>query len=243
MTNGAKLAPLLVGPVHVPRTSAKPTGSAPSKTRSNAKAILLVFEGVDGVGKTTLVNRLQRVLRSKGVRCRTASFPGKTPGTLGAHVYALYHDPKKFNVSSISQTALQLLVTAAHVEAIELLVRPSLEKGITVILDRYWWSTWVYGKASGVTDSTLSKLIEIEEMSWNDHQPAALFFLTRRTRSRKRKGDTKQDYQLNKLYKSLVERELKTGRHPIFVVTNDGSIENAMSQLWRCLTAIGLPTV
>jgi thymidylate kinase len=46
---------------------------------------LVVLEGVDGAGKTTLVARLVRTLQSEGVDAVSYSLPGQEPNTLGEH--------------------------------------------------------------------------------------------------------------------------------------------------------------
>jgi len=48
---------------------------------------LLIFEGPDGTGKTTLSHRLVEWLTSQGQRARYVSSPGDIEGSLGQHVY------------------------------------------------------------------------------------------------------------------------------------------------------------
>lgn len=51
--------------------------------------------------------------------------------------------------------------------------RPSA-LGKVVILDRYWWSTCVYGRAAGVSHDVLSKLIQLENLIWKTFLPTIL---------------------------------------------------------------------
>ena len=53
---------------------------------------LIVFEGADKVGKTTLIEEFTSRLRESGVSSDHLAFPGKQPGTLGRLVYDLHHD-------------------------------------------------------------------------------------------------------------------------------------------------------
>jgi hypothetical protein len=57
---------------------------------------LLVFEGPDGVGKSTLVNEAGSILTSRGIPHNVLSFPGKDPGTLGWVVDQIHHTPEVF---------------------------------------------------------------------------------------------------------------------------------------------------
>lgn len=55
---------------------------------------LIVFEGVDAAGKSTMRGQYIKELVNHGVDTRLLSFPRMSPGTLGAMVYQLYHDPQ-----------------------------------------------------------------------------------------------------------------------------------------------------
>src|ERR1044071_4273325 len=125
---------------------------------------LFVFEGPDGSGKTTLSHAFVEYLKSKGVECDYFAFPGQEPGTIGRLVYDLHHDPRDVEVESLTPTSLQLLHIAAHVDAIESKILPALKKGRTVVLDRFWWSTWVYGKVGGVSPKILRAMIQLERI-------------------------------------------------------------------------------
>jgi dTMP kinase len=187
---------------------------------------LIVFEGIDGVGKTTLTRSLVRALQADGVRCDAASFPGQEPGTLAAHIYRLYHQPSRFGVLGVDHTALQLLLTAAHIETIQSRVLPALSAGRTVVLDRFWWSTWVYGRAAGVTRSMLERLLAVEEFAWSGVVPTRLFVVTR-SRPRHRR-DSRQADELSSLYRSLARREASRGLYPVSVLANNGSVLDAV---------------
>src|SRR5262245_19942151 len=89
------------------------------ETRAIDRGKLIVFEGIDDVGKSTISQQLLERCTNAGLPCELASFPGRTIGTLGAHVYDLYHNPRRFGVTTIREKVMQLLVTAAHVEVIE----------------------------------------------------------------------------------------------------------------------------
>lgn len=202
----------------------------------------IVFEGVDGVGKTTLAESLLRTLRRDGIPCLGASFPGREPGTLAAHIYRLYHNPHRFAVRSINHEAIQLLLTAAHIEVIQSKVLPALRRGRTVVLDRFWWSTWVYGQASGVSGPVLKSLLAVEDLAWAGVVPTMVFLVTRRNAGRRRES-RKVDAQsrLVSLYKSLARREASLGKYQVSILANDASISEAVqtvrSRLQRRRTA------
>ncbi|MBA2681650.1 MAG: hypothetical protein H0U76_25055, partial [Ktedonobacteraceae bacterium] len=62
----------------------------------------VVFEGVDGSGKTTLARALADYYRASAspLQLYANSFPGSTPGTLGEWVYRLHHHQNGNGLSS-----------------------------------------------------------------------------------------------------------------------------------------------
>jgi hypothetical protein len=141
---------------------------------------LLVFEGTDGVGKTTLVGAVHDAVLNLGVRCERFAFPGAEDGTVGRLVYELHHTPDAHGVASITPASLQALHVAAHVDAIDTSILPALSSGAYVLLDRFWWSTWAYGLAAGVPAEALRSLIRFERFHWGAVRPTAILHLVRR---------------------------------------------------------------
>ena len=146
---------------------------------------LYVFEGVDGTGKSELSRRFADHLRSEGVDCVHLAFPGRVKGTLGKHIYDLHHDPEKYDVRSMHPVAKQALHVAAHIDAIENTIRPALVAGKTVVLDRFWWSTLVYGLVDGADKNVLDALLTLELAAWQQIKPTATFMVRRKVPLRK----------------------------------------------------------
>ena len=119
---------------------------------------LIILEGPDGIGKSTVCAELSKQIPNSEV----LAFPGNEPGTLGKWVYNMHHDP----TLAIGPTALQALHIAAHIDAVERVIMPKLREGTTVILDRYLFSTWVYGRVYGAHLPTLKYLVDAEELFW-----------------------------------------------------------------------------
>ena len=68
---------------------------------------LIVFEGTDGVGKSTPAERLTGRLRETGIPCEHLAFPGKQPGSLGRLVYDLHHDASGFGLGEVNPPSSQ----------------------------------------------------------------------------------------------------------------------------------------
>lgn len=134
---------------------------------------LYVFEGPDGVGKTTMAHKLEIHFP----KAAYIAFPGIQPGTLGKHVYDLHHG--LFGGVSIPPISLQMLHVAAHIDAIENRIKPMLASGGIVVLDRYYWSTYIYGLYNGVDEKFLTNLIALEQSAWGDIKPDTIFLMLR----------------------------------------------------------------
>jgi thymidylate kinase len=142
---------------------------------------LLIFEGPDGTGKTTLSLRLVEWLTSQGHRARYVSFPGRIEGSIGDVVYNLHHSPERYGLRGITPAAKQLLHVAAHIDAIHTTILPALESGANIVMDRFWWSTVAYGKVSGIDPESLRLIIDLELHHWSHYRPTAVFLLVRPT--------------------------------------------------------------
>jgi dTMP kinase len=99
---------------------------------------LIVFEGPEGVGKTTQVRMLAEWLGGRGTRVVAVREPGGTP--LGDAIRRLLLDP----ASDIVSRAEGLLFMASRAQLVEREIAPALAAGATVILDRFFLSTYAY---------------------------------------------------------------------------------------------------
>ena len=188
---------------------------------------LIVLEGSDGVGKSTLARCLVGRLMRCRIRSEYATFPGKRPGTIGQVIYEIHHDPGSLGIEQLSPTSLQALHIAAHLDAIERAILPALRDGTWIILDRFWWSTWVYGCVSGVERSVLDAMIGVEKMQWGT-QPDVLFLIECSGASTYQEGEVLRDG-----YRTLYDTE--RSRYPVRMIQNEGPIADTVSEILSVL--------
>lgn len=198
------------------------------------KGYLFVFEGADGVGKTTIIEKLKLKFDSHNRIVKTIGFPGYKKTTLGNLVYQIHINPKNINISAIDSTSLQLLHIAAHIDSINNEIIPSLERGEIVLLDRFWWSTYVYGKIYGVEESVLKQMINIEKHFWRNYLPSALFLIKSPKGSYKSGLDMRQWEKIVSEYDSLLQMESKS--YSIVDVINDKSIDQLLDNVMNYIT-------
>ena len=102
-----------------------------------SSGLFLVFEGIEGSGKTLQLDFLARHLRGKGVDFLVTREPGGT--SLGRGIRRLLLEDG--DPCSMAELFLYLADRAQHVTQV---VRPALEAGRTVLSDRYYPSTLAY---------------------------------------------------------------------------------------------------
>ena len=111
---------------------------------------LVSFEGLDGVGKTTLAQLLVSKLHSLEMDVATYREPGGTP--LGERLRELLQAGLAY--SALSEL---MLFNAARAELVETRIKPDLTAGKLVILDRFTDSTLAYQGALGVPQVLLEQ--------------------------------------------------------------------------------------
>lgn len=99
---------------------------------------LVVFEGVEGAGKTTQLDRLRARIERSGVPCECYREPG------GTELGAWLRDGVLNRDWEIAPRAEALLFMASRAQLVEAKVRPALAAGRFVILDRFLLSTYAY---------------------------------------------------------------------------------------------------
>jgi dTMP kinase len=101
--------------------------------------LFVVFEGGDGVGKTTQVELCCRWLDEQGYEVVRTFEPGDT--AVGAAVRQIVLDPATGEMSPRAEALLYAADKAQHLFAV---VRPALARGAVVVCDRYVDSMLAY---------------------------------------------------------------------------------------------------
>jgi dTMP kinase len=112
-----------------------------------ARGRLITIEGIDGAGKTTVAAALADSLAARGVSVKVLREPGGV--SLSERIRALVKDP----ALTVGTRAEALLYAAARAQLVEEALRPLLDSGAWVLLDRFVDSSLAYqgaGRALGV---------------------------------------------------------------------------------------------
>jgi dTMP kinase len=108
------------------------------------RGYFITFEGGEGVGKSTQVERLAERLRGDGHEVVVTREPGGTP--FAEQVRDLILSPSVAEHAPLSEA---LLFYAARADHIAKVIRPALTKGSVVLCDRFSDSTRVYQSLAG----------------------------------------------------------------------------------------------
>lgn len=198
---------------------------------------LIILEGPDGVGKTSIAHAINNHLQAHNIASDYMAFPGKEAGTLGSLVYDIHHNSQKYGINKINSASLQLLHVAAHIDEIENRIRPVLQAGRHLVLDRYWWSTWVYGSVFGVDKVMLRKMIELELSAWGDLLPDCVILVNRKESFR---GNELGDNwgKIRDTYFQLLADE--KDKYPTAIIENEKKFDDAVSETLRIVAQHGI---
>ncbi len=117
------------------------------------KGVLIVFEGIDGSGKTTQARALVRRLRARGHE--TVFFREPTRGRWGREIRR-----RAVRADSLTPEEELDLFVRDRKENVQHNLRPALEKGKVVVLDRYYFSTMAYQGAKGIDPARIRRMNE-----------------------------------------------------------------------------------
>ena len=117
--------------------------------------LFVVFEGGDGVGKSTQVVELVTRLQNRRIEPVLTRQPGGTP--IGAKLRKLLLDPGHPELTARTEALVYAADKAQHVEEV---ILPALVRGDVVVCDRYVDSMIAYQGAGRVLD-----LAEVEQVA------------------------------------------------------------------------------
>lgn len=132
--------------------------------------VFITLEGVEGVGKSTQLERIQRHLSDAGIDVVMTREPGGTP--FAERVRKLLLAPRDEAVSADAELLLMFAARAAHLEE---RVRPAIAAGQWVVSDRFTDATYAYqGGGRGVP---MARIRRLEDFVQAEFRPHATFLL------------------------------------------------------------------
>ena len=120
--------------------------------------LFITFEGIEGCGKSTQVERLAKRLAKEGHETLTLREPGGTP--IGEAIRDVVKFPPGHN--PISPDTELLLMNASRAQLVQQAIRPALANGAIVLCDRFYDSSLAYqGHGRGLDLVKVQKAIDL----------------------------------------------------------------------------------
>ncbi len=132
--------------------------------------LFFTFEGGEGAGKTTVINRVAEMLKEKGIDVLVTREPGGS--RIAELIRNLILDKK--NTDRDPRTEALLYAASRRQHLVEVIL-PALKKGTTVLCDRYIDSSLAYqGYARGLG---INEILSINKFAIDKSRPDLTFFL------------------------------------------------------------------
>ena len=171
------------------------------------KGYFISFEGVDGSGKSTQIQKLADFLRSLSFDIVVTREPGGSIGGEEIRKLLLQGDVDRWS----AETEI-LLFTAARRDHLERIILPAMKNGQIVICDRFTDSTRMY---QGMRGPKLKKLVDMLDKEIIGHDPDLTILIDidpeiglRRAKSRETVEERFEDFGLElqkKMRKGFLE--------------------------------------
>ena len=117
----------------------------------------ITIEGIEGVGKSTNVEFVADYCRAQGTQVVVTREPGGTP--MAERIRDLILTTPQAGLSDLGELLLMFAARAEHLQA---LIEPALQRGATVVCDRFTDATFAYqGGGRGVDQGRIKILQEL----------------------------------------------------------------------------------
>lgn len=202
--------------------------------------LFVTFEGIDGCGKSTQVERIQTRLSAASHRSILLREPGGTK--LSEAVRGLLLDP----AMTIDPYAEMLLFSAARAQLVREVVTPALADGTIVLSDRFFDSTVAYqGGGRGV--ETSEWLSDFQRRITGGRIPDRTYYLridpavARQRQSVRGEAQDRMEEEKDTFYRRVIEAyEAIAAREPdrVRIVDADLPVEAVEAAIWTDLRTL-----
>ncbi len=199
----------------------------------------ITFEGSEGCGKSTQVQRLAARLERAGVPHLVTREPGGTP--IGETIRELLQFASH-NSGMTPETEL-LLFEASRSQLVREVIKPALERGMCVIVDRFFDSTTVYQGAARKLDGEMVK--RLNAFAVGDCIPNVTFVLdidaaNTKLRMQEPRRQDRMEQEPDEFYERVREgyRDLAAREPNRIVLINGARDADAVEvEIWKILSS------
>ena len=201
-------------------------------TGSGSRGLFIVFEGVEGAGKSSHLAHLTRELDERSIAYLLVREPGGTP--TGERAREIVLDP----AITVTAEAELLLYLAARAEFVRSLVNPALDRGELVLADRFELSTFAYqGCARGLGLDRVRKLNEFATGGLKPDGTILLRIDPSVGRGRQTGSADRLEQEAAAFHRAVAEAydELARTEPGVIVIESDRSFPLVQAEIWNVL--------
>jgi dTMP kinase len=205
------------------------------------RGLFITFEGLDGSGKTTQINRLAAWLKKHGHRVLLTRQPGGT--ATGDRIRALLLDSHSKGMTPLCE---MVLMFADRAQAIAQVIKPALAAGKIVLCDRFTDSTEAY--QGGGRELGIKTVLELHRLVCSNLQPDLTLLLlpslepsltrarerNKRTANKSKGDENRFEQEENAFFRRVRQQYLKiAAREPdrVVLIEGDHSIKEVHEQI------------
>lgn len=203
------------------------------------KGFFIVFEGIDGSGKSTQIRILKKRLTELGIKNYETKEPTDSP------IGSLIHQIMTGRIVADNKVIAGLFVAdrVDHLLNKTDGILQQIENGITVVADRYYFSSYAYHSL----DMDMDWVIQANSVSANILRPTVTIFLD--VKAEKAIERIRQDRQNMELFEK--EERLRAVREQYFIafdklkdvenvifVNGEQTIEQVADEIWQYIKAL-----
>jgi dTMP kinase len=208
----------------------------------------ITFEGGEGAGKSTQIERLLRRLKEAGVTAIATREPGGSP-----HAERIRESVLSGAAKAFGPLAEAIMFSAARIDHLRETIRPALARGAVVLCDRFADSTRAYQGVLGSLDPALIRSLETATIG--DTRPDLTLILdlpasTGLARAAKRRGagqsadrfeneDAGFHEKLREAFRAIAADEPER----CVVIDADRDAEAVEADIWRVVSERVLPAL
>lgn len=195
--------------------------------------MFITFEGIDGSGKSTQIEKLRHRLEKKGAHVEVYRDPGGP--VVSEQIREILLNPD-LQIDSVTEL---LLFSAARSQLMAENVMPGLKEGKVIILDRFFDSTTAY-QGHGRKSIPLQEIHKLNDIASHKRKPdLTIYMKLSLSDAKKRMAKTKDRMELAgddffkkviRGYNKLAEREDR-----FFTVDATETVSEVHEQIWQCV--------
>lgn len=196
--------------------------------------MFITFEGIDGSGKSTQIKKLKEHLEKEGKKVKVFRDPGGPE--VSERIREILLNPD-YDIDSVTEL---LLFSAARSQLMAEKVLPNLEKGVVVILDRFYDSTTAY-QGYGRESVSLDEIHKMNHVASHGREPDLTIYMKVPLEEAQKRMAKKQKDRMEQSGQTFFQKvisgfdNLADNEKRIFTVNATQSEEEVHTTIWEHL--------